>query len=208
MNAAAPVAARAGEIAPALRAKIGALEILFLDVDGTMTDGGVYFDAPAAFGGGCSGADSEIDAEIDAPSQTRVGRVFSAADGLGVRRLQRAGVAVGIVTAARCDGIAARASQLGIVLLRQGVRDKGAAVGELLRAENIAAEKAAFMGDDLPDIAGMRAVGVAFAPTNAEAEVLRVADYITRRGGGQGAVREVSDLILAARGGGGGDFAP
>ena len=208
MNA-APVAARAGEIAPALRAKIGALEILFLDVDGTMTDGGVYFDAPAAFGGGCSGADSETDAEIDAPSQTRVGRVFSAADGLGVRRLQRAGVAVGIVTAARCDGIAARASQLGIVLLRQGARDKGAAVGELLRAENIAAEKAAFMGDDLPDIAGMRAVGVAFAPTNAEAEVLRVADYITRRGGGQGAVREVSDLILAARGGGGGgDFAP
>ena len=62
MSAAAPVAARAGEIAPALRAKIGALEILFLDVDGTMTDGGVYFDAPAAFGGGCSGADSEIDA--------------------------------------------------------------------------------------------------------------------------------------------------
>ncbi|MBE8158526.1 MAG: HAD hydrolase family protein [Betaproteobacteria bacterium] len=158
-------------------ARAARVRLLFLDVDGVLTDGRVYF-----FSQG-------------------VARAFNTLDGMGVRRLLQSGVQVALVSAAADEGdIARRGRELGITRIHTGVDDKCAAVRRILLDESLAPEDAAFMGDDLPDLAAMQYVGFAVAPKTAAPEVLAAAHWVPGRAAGGGAVRELCDKIMAARG--------
>lgn len=149
--------------------------ILFLDVDGVLTDGRVYV----------------------FPQGT--GRAFHTLDGFGVRRLTKSGVPVAIVSAAIGDEIARRARQIGITRVHTNVEDKLEVVRQILQDESLAFEDAAYMGDDLPDVPSMRQVGFAIAPQTAAPEALAVAHWTPSLPAGAGAVRELCDLILRTR---------
>lgn len=153
------------------------VKILLLDVDGTLTDGGMYFAA-------------------DGPALKR----FDAKDGLGLQLLQQAGVEVLLISADNSPITAARAEKLGIEQVELGCKDKGAAVRKILQARDLPAGQACYMGDDLTDLEALAAVGHPAAPADAVAEVKAVAEYVTQAPGGHGAVREVCDRIQAALG--------
>nr|WP_245558750.1 HAD hydrolase family protein [Arhodomonas aquaeolei] len=155
-------------------ARIGALA---LDVDGVLTDGGVYI----------SGDGEPF-------------KRFNIHDGKGIAMLREAGIAVAIVTARRSGAVEARARELRIEHVHQGVRDKATALAGLADALGLATESCAFVGDDLVDLAPMRTAGLAVAVANAHPAVCAIAHWVTRRGGGDGAVREVCELLLGARG--------
>jgi 3-deoxy-D-manno-octulosonate 8-phosphate phosphatase (KDO 8-P phosphatase) len=158
----------------ALLDKIG---LLLLDVDGVLTTGQVIYS--------------------DDGQETKV---FNARDGLGIRMLAEAGVRVGIVTGRRSMALVHRCRNLGIDLLRDGIRDKAKALADILAETGVSAAQTAFVGDDLPDLPIMRRVGVPIAVGDAHDMVKQAAVLTTRAKGGQGAVREVSERILRARG--------
>ncbi|MGD8702461.1 MAG: HAD hydrolase family protein [Desulfosarcina sp.] len=153
------------------------LSLLLLDVDGVLTTGQVIYD--------------------DAGKETKV---FNVRDGLGIRMLMDAGLTVGIVTGRRSMALVHRCNNLGIDLLKDGIRDKAAALTDILAETGIPAEKTAFVGDDLPDLPIMRLVGVPIAVGDAHELVKQAAVWVTRTRGGCGAVREISERILKARG--------
>lgn len=153
-----------------------AIRLLVLDVDGVLTDGRLYF----------------------GPRGEAL-KVFDVRDGYGLTALQRAGVIVAVISGRRSAAVRARCRELRVRHVHQGVHDK-LAVFERLRARlGIARGACACVGDDLPDVPLMRAVGVSFAVADAHPQVRRVAARVTRQRGGRGAVREVCDLLLAAR---------
>lgn len=160
-----------------LTTRLVRVELLLLDVDGVLTDGGVTLTATG----------EEL-------------KTFSIRDGLGLRLWQRAGYRAGIVTGRESGAVAARARELGIAIVRQGVADKTAAVAEILAATGLAWEQAAFVGDDLPDLPVVRRCGLGVAVADACAELVAEADLVTDRPGGHGAVREVVERLLHARG--------
>jgi 3-deoxy-D-manno-octulosonate 8-phosphate phosphatase (KDO 8-P phosphatase) len=151
--------------------------LLLLDVDGVLTTGQVIYS--------------------DDGQETKV---FNARDGLGIRMLAEAGVRVGIVTGRRSMALVHRCRNLGIDLLRDGIRDKAKALADILAETGVSAAQTAFVGDDLPDLPIMRRVGVPIAVGDAHDMVKQAAVLTTRAKGGQGAVREVSERILRARG--------
>jgi 3-deoxy-D-manno-octulosonate 8-phosphate phosphatase (KDO 8-P phosphatase) len=152
------------------------IALLVLDVDGVLTDGRLYFGA-----------------------RGEALKVFDVRDGLGLVELQRAGVTVAVISGRRSAAVRARCRELRIRYLYQGVADK-LAVFERLRAQlKLTRGACACVGDDLPDVALMQAVGLSFAVADAHAGARRAAHFITRHGGGRGAVREVCDLLLARR---------
>jgi 3-deoxy-D-manno-octulosonate 8-phosphate phosphatase (KDO 8-P phosphatase) len=146
-------------------------------VDGVLTDGQIIYTAEG----------HEI-------------KSFSVRDGLGIRLAMDAGIRVGIVTARASEALRHRCRNLGIDLIFDGVQDKGAALDAIVEQTGIPARQTAFVGDDLLDLPLMRRVGVAAAVADADDMVLEYADLVTRRAGGQGAVREVCELLLKARG--------
>lgn len=152
------------------------LRLVVLDVDGVLTDGGLYY------------ADSG--AEL---------KRFHVRDGQGIVLLHAAGVRTAIVTARRSAAVERRAGELGIGEVHQGVADKLEAVKALLARLQVSAADTCYVGDDVGDLAAMRLVGVAAAPADAAPVVRRAAALVTRAAGGQGAVRELADRILAAR---------
>lgn len=158
------------------------VRLVVLDVDGVMTDGGVYLGATA------SGEAVEL-------------KRFEIQDGLGIRLLQDAGVAVAIVTGRESRAVAMRAAELGIEEVHQ---DRTAAklriVGTMLERLGIGWDETAFLGDDLPDLPILRRVGLPAAVGNATREVRAVAGWQGRRHGGYGAVREFAEALLEARG--------
>ena len=153
------------------------LSLLLLDVDGVLTTGQVIYD--------------------DAGKETKV---FNVRDGLGIRMLIEAGLTVGIVTGRRSMALVHRCQNLGIDLLKDGIRDKAAALADILRETGVPAAKTAFVGDDLPDLPIMRQVGVPIAVGDAHELVKQAAVWTTRARGGCGAVREISERVLKARG--------
>lgn len=153
-----------------------AIRLLVLDVDGVLTDGRLYFGA-----------------------RGEALKVFDVRDGYGLTALQRAGVAVAVISGRRSGAVRARCRELRVRHVYQGVEDK-LAVFERLRARlKLARNVCACVGDDLPDVPLMRVVAISFAVADAHPAVRRVASVVTHRGGGRGAVREVCDLLLAAR---------
>jgi 3-deoxy-D-manno-octulosonate 8-phosphate phosphatase (KDO 8-P phosphatase) len=153
------------------------VDLLLLDVDGVLTDGTVFYTAEA---GEMKG--------------------FNTQDGFGLRILQEAGIAVGLITARSSEAVNKRANDLKLKHIYAGRSDKAAAYAEILAQTGLLPEQTAYMGDDWLDLPVMAKVGCAFAPANAVAEVRQRADYLTERSGGSGAVREVCELILEAKG--------
>lgn len=159
------------------RDKAARVTLLLLDVDGVLTDGKIVYDPDGR--------------EIKA---------FHVRDGHGIRMLQQAGVEVGIVTGRRSTIVEARARELGMTLVCQGVSDKRAAWRGMLREKHLTPAQTAYVGDDILDVPLLRAVGFAAAVGDAEECVVQAADYVAGRPGGNGAVREIAEFILRARG--------
>jgi 3-deoxy-D-manno-octulosonate 8-phosphate phosphatase (KDO 8-P phosphatase) len=159
-----------------LTRRASGIRLLTCDVDGVLTDGRIYL-----------GDDG------------REMKAFSALDGVGLKLLAASGVAVAWITGSNAPVVALRARSLGIVHVLQGTDDK-LAPWEALRAQlGVASSACAHIGDDLPDLPLLERCGLACTVPHAPAAVLERAHYVTRRDGGHGAVREVCELLLAAR---------
>jgi 3-deoxy-D-manno-octulosonate 8-phosphate phosphatase (KDO 8-P phosphatase) len=153
------------------------VQLLLLDVDGVLTDGTIIY----THDGGES-------------------KAFNTQDGFGLRILQDAGIEVGLITARTSAAVSRRAADLGFAHLYQGRSDKGTVYSEILEKTGLDSQQTAYMGDDLMDLPLLTRAGCSFAPANAVAEVRQRVHYTTEKSGGCGAVREVCDLILEARG--------
>jgi 3-deoxy-D-manno-octulosonate 8-phosphate phosphatase (KDO 8-P phosphatase) len=153
------------------------VRMLLLDVDGVLTDGRIIYD--------------------DRGVETKE---FNVKDGLGIRMLLTAGIAVGIVTGRSCPALTHRCRNLGIDLVLDGVQNKAETLERILGNHPLAPEEVAFMGDDLPDLPLMRRVGLSIAVADAHPLVAAHAHVVTVAKGGGGAVREISEAILKAQG--------
>jgi len=158
-----------------LLARAARVKLACFDVDGTLTDGRLYFD--------------EQGGELKA---------FHAIDGMGLTLLRKAGVQIAFITARTSQIAQNRARELQVAGF-DGVHDKLACVDDLCQRHAITRAEVAFMGDDLPDLAALRAVGLAVIPANAHPWVLGAAHWQTRLRGGEGAARELCDLLLTAQ---------
>ncbi len=153
------------------------IKLLLLDVDGVLTDGSITY----THGG------DEL-------------KSFNTKDGLGIRLLQEAGVEVGIITARLSEAVARRAGDLGLTHVFQKCRDKLVIFEKLLEELQLMPEEVAYMGDDWLDVPLLVRVGFPATVADAVDEVKELARYVSQRPGGRGAVREVCDLILEAKG--------
>lgn len=153
--------------------RVRRIKMLLLDVDGVLTDGGLYYSADGV--------------EL---------KRFHAHDGYGVARAFAHGLKIGLISGRTTPVVTARAAALGIEDVIQGTQDKVTAMRSLQEKYHITDEEFAFMGDELFDMPLLNVVGFAAAPKNARPEVQRIVQYVTRVAGGEGAVREVIDLIL------------
>ncbi|HIE51856.1 MAG TPA: hypothetical protein EYP85_08865 [Armatimonadetes bacterium] len=161
-----------------LEEKLRRVRLLALDVDGVLTDGRVWLD--------------EEGMEF---------KSFDTRDGLGLRLARSVGIEVAFLTARASGVVEARAEELGITELYQGLTgDKAECLRELAARQGLELAEVAYMGDDLLDLTALRTAGVALAVADAVEEVKAVADYVTRRPGGRGAVREAVEVILRAQG--------
>ncbi len=152
------------------------IKLVAFDIDGVMTDGGLHY--------------TDDGGEL---------KTFNVQDGLGLVLMRRAGFELAIVTGRTSGVVAARAADLGIQHVYQGVADKRAAVTDLLGKLGLAWPDCAFMGDDLIDLSVMAECGLAIAPANARPIVKARAHLLTEAGGGHGAVREACEFILTAQ---------
>ena len=162
--------------ARALAHRAARIQYILLDVDGVMTDGGLYY----------SGEGQEL-------------KRFNAHDGYGVVRAHEAGLAVGIISGRATPIIDARAKILRIQDVYQGVDDKVASMREIQHKYNLHDQEFAYIADDLFDLPLLRLVGFSGAPPNARPEVRRSVHLVTKAPGGEGAVREFIDFILKHR---------
>ena len=162
---------------PALLLKAQGIRIVFFDVDGVLTDGGLYF--------------SEHGETI---------KRFNTLDGHGLKLLQKAGITPAVVTGRDSLALRVRLQALGITHARFGTEDKAPAAQDILDELGLSWSNAAAMGDDWPDLALMRRAAFACAPAQAHTEVKAQAHYVTQREGGFGAARELCDLLLVASG--------
>lgn len=162
--------------ASATQNRLCGVRLVAFDVDGVFTDGRFYLSG--------DGVES---------------KAFCTQDGYGIRQLINAGIEVAVISGRRSAAVDQRMAELGVVHVIQGCRNKIAAFDELTAALGIVASNCVFVGDDLPDLPLLNKVGYSVAVANAVAAVREHCDYTTRAAGGNGAVREVSDLVLAAR---------
>ena len=152
------------------------IRLFATDVDGVLTDAGMYY--------------SESGDEW---------KKFNTRDGMGIKLLQRAGLITAIVTQERTRLVARRAEKLAIPELHQGVMDKLSVIRDMAERHGISLQQIAYIGDDVNDIEALKAVGVSAAPADGLPQVLEVVDYVCQKKGGEGAVRELAELILQAR---------
>ena len=160
-----------------LRRQLRSIQLLVLDVDGVLTDGGLWFDA-----------------------EGQLSKRFDVRDGLGIRLLQQAGIDIAFLSGGQGGATEVRARQLGINHCLVGIKDKPAALTALQNQMRVSVEQTAFVGDDLNDLAVRPVVGLLFAPADACQPVRRGSNAVLRRQGGNGAVRELAERILKARG--------
>lgn len=125
---------------------------------------------------------------------------FNTRDGMGFKLLQKAGLITALVTQEKTALVARRGAKLGIPEVHQGIGDKFGRLRDLAAKHGLSLEQVAFMGDDVNDVEALRAVGFAAAPADGMEVVRRAVHYVCRKKGGEGAVREVADLILEAKG--------
>ncbi|MCF8209044.1 MAG: HAD hydrolase family protein [Rhodoferax sp.] len=162
---------------PELLLRAQGVKIVFFDVDGVLTDGGLYF--------------------------TESGETlkrFNTLDGQGLKLLQRAGITPAVITGRDSLPLRLRLNALGVEHAHFGCEDKRPAAEQTLAGLGLTWDQAAAMGDDWPDLPLLRRSAFACAPVNAHREILAHAHYVTSTCGGQGAVRELCDLLLVAKG--------
>ncbi len=160
-----------------LTQRILPIRLIAFDVDGVLTDGGLYL--------------SDSGEEY---------KRFNSLDGHGLKMLKASGVELAIITGRTSRCVEMRAKNLGITHLYQGIEKKWDAMQDLLGKLRLAPEAAAFMGDDVVDLPVMRRVGLALTVPKAPLVVLDRAHYTTKRDGGNGAVREACELIMSGQG--------
>lgn len=164
------------DAAPSLEERLRRVRLVITDVDGVLTDGGLYY-----------GPDGECL------------KRFCVQDGLGMALLQKAGIRVAVLSGRDCPALRRRLTDLGITLFRLGKAKKRAACEELLREAGVTPQESLFLGDDLPDLDGFACCGLGIAVANARERVREVAHLILNAHGGQGAFRELADTLLHAR---------
>ena len=162
---------------PELLLRAQPVRVVFFDVDGVLTDGGLYY--------------SEHGETL---------KRFHTLDGHGIKLLRRTGITAAVVTGRDSAALRLRLQALGVAHARFGTEDKRPAAESLLDELGLDWSQAAAMGDDWPDLPVLRRCALAVAPPGAQAEVRGVAHHITQAAGGQGAVRELCDLLLVASG--------
>jgi 3-deoxy-D-manno-octulosonate 8-phosphate phosphatase (KDO 8-P phosphatase) len=163
---------------PELLLKAQGVRVAFFDVDGVLTDGGLYI------------------AEQGGETIKR----FNTLDGHGLKLLQKAGITPVVITGRDSPALRARLDALGIIHTHYGTEDKRPAAEITLKALSLDWSQAAAMGDDWPDLPVMRRAAFSCAPANAHTEVKACADFVTAEGGGHGAARAFCDLLLVASG--------
>ena len=160
-----------------IKEKLEKIKLLILDVDGVMTDGRIIMD-----------------------NQGREIKNFNVRDGHGIKLLQRYGIKVAILTGRQSKVVEYRAKDLEIEDVYQKVFNKKEIFQKILKKHKLSSDAAAFMGDDIIDIPVLKSVGFSAAVADAVDVVRKSVDYITGHKGGQGAVREICEMILQAQG--------
>ena len=178
---------------PELLLRAQGIRVVFFDVDGVLTDGGLYFSEypdghEAAVRTGGFRASGEII------------KRFNTLDGHGLKLLQKAGITPAVITGRDSHVLRARLDALGVKHAHFGTEDKRPAAEQTLQALGLDWSQAAAMGDDWPDLPVMRRAAFSCAPAHAHAEARAQAHYVTQAVGGHGAVRELCDLLLVASG--------
>ncbi len=158
------------------RERFRRIKMLVMDVDGVLTDGQIFI-----------GPGGEVF------------KAFNCQDGLGLAAATKAGLTTAIITGRESAMVVKRAAELSISIVRQGCKDKAAALEEIAQENKLTMEQIAYIGDDLNDLAAVHRAGLACAVANAALEVKDVAHFISTKTGGNGAVREIVELILKAQ---------
>ncbi len=166
----------AAKVPLSLDERLRRVRLIITDVDGVLTDGGLYY-----------GPDGECL------------KRFCAQDGLGIVLLQKAGIRVAVLSGRDCPALRRRLADLGITLFRLGRVEKRTACEDLLRESGVSPEESLFIGDDLPDLDGFACCGLGIAVANARNRVREAAHLVLNARGGQGAFRELADKLLHAR---------
>ena len=160
-----------------LLSRLQAVRLVVTDVDGTLTDGGLYYDAA----GSCL-------------------RRFDVHDGMGLVLVKKIGLRLAILSSRGGADIETRAKELGFDVVKTHVRDKAQGLEQICDELQIDLRNCLYIGDDVNDITAFNAAGIAIAVSHSPPSVSQSADFITRRAGGHGAIREICDMILEARG--------
>ncbi len=165
------------ELSGTVREKIKKINLLLMDVDGVMTDGRINID-----NNGCET------------------KSFNVRDGHGIKLLQRGGIKTGIITGRSSEVVNYRAKELGIKIVRQGAKNKLDVYRDIVADEGVYDEEVAYIGDDIVDLPVLKVVGFSSAVSDASSHIIKYVDYQTINKGGNGAVREVAELILRVKG--------
>lgn len=179
--------------APELLLRAQNVKVVFFDVDGVLTDGGLYF-------GEYPQGDARATRQDSFTTGGETLKRFNTLDGHGLKLLQRAGITPAVITGRDSAVLRSRLQALGVSHAHFGTEDKRPAAEVTLQALGLDWSQAAFMGDDWPDLPVMLRVAFAGAPANAHAEVRAAAHHVTEARGGDGAVREFCDLLMVASG--------
>ncbi len=159
-----------------LRGILRGIRVFATDVDGVLTDAGMYY--------------SESGDEW---------KKFNTRDGMGIKLLQKAGIITAIITQESTKIVMRRAQKLTIPEVHQGAYDKLAVLQDLIARHGLTMKQVAYIGDDVNDLQALGAVGFSASPADGMPPVLKVVRYVCKKNGGEGAVRELADLILAAQ---------
>lgn len=157
------------------RDRLANVRLVAFDVDGVFTDGRFYL------------SDDGIESKS-----------FHTQDGYGIRRLLDAGITVAVISGRHSGAVEKRMTELGVPHVVQACKDKVAALDRIVSTVNLTADECAYVGDDIPDLALLKHVGISFAVANAVSALRNECDFTTTAKGGFGAVREVCDRILDA----------
>jgi len=149
--------------------------MLAMDVDGVLTDGGMYY--------------SEMGDEL---------KKFNTRDGMGIKMLQHAGIVTAFITKEKTAIVERRGRKLAVPEVHQAADDKLSVLIRVIEKYGLNLDEVAYIGDDVNDLQTLLAVGFSAAPADAMPSVLQVVHYVCKKGGGEGAVREVADLILGS----------